>query len=137
MKQKVIELISKQYYNDRNSGHMNSHTCFFIGHRDAPDTLLPALDELVERHITEYGVQEFTVGRYGRFDYLAAQAVLRAKGRHPDVRLVYLRPYHPAEQPIETPKASTALSILRAWSMYQNLWQLSALTATWWITATI
>lgn len=116
---------------------MNSHTCFFIGHRDAPDTLLPALDELVERHITEYGVQEFTVGRYGSFDYLAAQAVLRAKGRYPDVRLVYLRPYHPAEQPIETPKASTALSILRAWSMYQNLWQLSALTATWWITATI
>ena len=137
MKQKVIVLIINQYYNDRNSGHMNSHTCFFIGHRDAPDTLLPALDELVERHITEYGVQEFTVGRYGRFDYLAAQAVLRAKGRHPDVRLVYLRPYHPAEQPIETPKASTALSILRAWSMYQNLWQLSALTATWWITATI
>lgn len=104
MKRKVIELISKQYYNDRNSGHMNSHTCFFIGHRDAPDTLLPALDELVERHITEYGVQEFTVGRYGRFDYLAAQALLRAKGCHPDVRLVYLRPYHPAERPIETPK---------------------------------
>lgn len=31
-------------------------TCFFIGHRDAPDSLAPELDALVERHITEYGV---------------------------------------------------------------------------------
>lgn len=28
-------------------------TCFFIGHRDAPDALAPELDELVERHICE------------------------------------------------------------------------------------
>lgn len=83
---------------------MNSYTCFFIGHRNAPDSLIPTLDELVERHITEYGVREFTVGRYGHFDYLAAQAVLKAKKRHPDVRLVYLRPYHPGERPTEIPK---------------------------------
>lgn len=44
------------------------------------------------------------MGRYGHFDYLAAQAVIEAKTHHPDVRLVYLRPYHPAERPIETPK---------------------------------
>lgn len=79
-------------------------TCFFIGHRDAPDRLASALDELVERHIAEYGVQEFTVGQYGHFDYLAAAAVQKAKERHPEVRLIYLRPYHPAERPIETPK---------------------------------
>ena len=79
-------------------------TCFFIGHRDAPDSLAPALAELVERHITEYGVREFTVGRYGRFDALAARVVIAAKERHPEVRLVYLRPYHPAERSIETPK---------------------------------
>lgn len=85
-------------------GRINTYTCFFIGHRDAPGTLTPVLDELVERHVTEYGVREFTVGRYGHFDYLAVQAVLRAKKRHPDVRLVYLRPYHPAERPVETPK---------------------------------
>lgn len=85
-------------------GIISKHTCFFIGHRNVPDSLIPALDELVERHITEYGVREFTVGRYGRFDYLAATAVQRAKERHPDVRLVYLRPYHPGERPTETPK---------------------------------
>lgn len=85
-------------------GHISAYTCFFVGHRDAPDSLAPALAEAVERHITEYGVVEFTVGEYGHFDHLAAQAVQRAKERHPDVRLVYLRPYHPAERPIDTPK---------------------------------
>lgn len=29
--------------------------------------------------------------------------VKEAKERHPNVRLVYLRPYHPAERPIDTP----------------------------------
>lgn len=81
-----------------------SKTCFFIGHRDAPESLGPALAELVERYIVEYGVREFTVGRYGHFDYMAARAVQKAKQRHPDVRLVYLRPYHPAERAVETPK---------------------------------
>lgn len=79
-------------------------TCFFIGHRDAKDSLLPALIAEVERHILEYGVTEFVVGRYGRFDGLAAQAVKQAKERHPNVTLIYLRPYHPAERPDETPK---------------------------------
>ena len=30
--------------------------CFFIGHRDTPDTVLPALAAEVERHIMEDGV---------------------------------------------------------------------------------
>lgn len=66
--------------------------------------MIPALDELVERHITEYGVREFVVGRYGRFDDLAATAIQKARGRHPDVHLICLRPYHPGERPIETPQ---------------------------------
>lgn len=58
-------------------------TCFFIGHREAPDSLLPKLSAEIERHITEYGVTEFVVGRYGRFDSLAAKCVKAAKKRHP------------------------------------------------------
>lgn len=92
----------------KGGGLINTHTCFFIGHRNAPDALIPALDKLVERHITEHGVREFTVGRYGHFDYLAAEAVLRARARHPDVRLVYLLPYHPGDRPTETPKGFSA-----------------------------
>lgn len=33
---------------------MQKKTCFFIGHREAPDSILPTLIDEVERHITEY-----------------------------------------------------------------------------------
>jgi hypothetical protein len=78
-------------------------SCFFIGHRDAPEGLLPALVDTVERHITEYGVEDFVVGQYGRFDSLAARAVKDAKQRHPEVTLTLLLPYHPFDRPVQTP----------------------------------
>ena len=74
-------------------------TCFFIGHRDAPDSILPSLSAAIETRIVEDGVDQFVVGNYGRFDLLAAQAVRKAKKQHPDILLFYLRPYHPAERP--------------------------------------
>lgn len=77
-------------------------SCFFIGHRDAGDKLLPILAETVERHITQHGVTDFYVGHYGRFDSMAAQTVLDAKKRHPAVTLTLLLPYHPADRPILT-----------------------------------
>ena len=79
-------------------------TCFFIGHREAPDALLPMLEEAVERHIVEYGVTDFMVGNYGQFDALAARAVIDAKKRHPEVTLTLLLPYHPFDRPIPTPE---------------------------------
>ncbi len=78
-------------------------TCFFIGHRDAPDSLLPQLSTEVERHITEYQVTDFVVGGYGRFDSLAAKAVKTAKKHHPEVTLTLLLPYHPYDRPVPTP----------------------------------
>lgn len=78
--------------------------CFFIGHREAGGELIPALDEAVERHITEYGVTSFMVGHYGNFDKLAARAVIDAKKRHPEVTLTLLLPYHPFDRPIPTPE---------------------------------
>ena len=83
---------------------MSWKSCFFIGHRDAPDDLLPILQETVNRHVEDYGVTEFVVGHYGGFDYLAAKAVITAKQVHPAVTLSLLIPYHPAERPIKTPK---------------------------------
>ena len=79
-------------------------TCFFIGHREASETMLPALMEAVEQHITAYGVTDFYVGHYGGFDGLAAQAVKEAKVRHPEIRLTLVLPYHPAIRPVNTPK---------------------------------
>ena len=78
-------------------------TCFFIGHREVPDSLLPKLSAEIERHITEYGVTDFIVGGYGRFDALAASCVKAAKKRHPEVTLTLLLPYHPFDRPIPTP----------------------------------
>ena len=78
-------------------------SCFFIGHREAPDVLIDKLSTEVERHITEYGVTDFVVGRYGRFDSLAAKCVKEAKKRHPEVTLTLLLPYHPYDRPTPTP----------------------------------
>ena len=78
-------------------------TCFLIGSHLSPDTLSPLLDEAIERHIAEYRVTEFVVGRYGRFDQLAAEALRRAKERHPGIRLRLLIPYHPAQRPVDIP----------------------------------
>lgn len=78
-------------------------SCFFIGHREAGSEILPALEDAIEKHISEYGVTEFIVGNYGGFDRLAARAVIAAKERHPDITLSLLIPYHPAERPIGTP----------------------------------
>lgn len=83
---------------------MNNKSCFFIGHREASTEILPALESAIEQHISEYGVTEFIVGGYGGFDRLAASAVIRAKRQYPQITLVLLLPYHPAERPIEKPK---------------------------------
>ena len=82
---------------------MEGKSCFFIGHREASDELLPILRQTVEKHILEYGVTEFVVGGYGGFDHLAAKAVISLKKQYPQITLSLLIPYHPAERPIEIP----------------------------------
>lgn len=72
-------------------------TCFFIGHRDAPESIYERLLEAVKRHISEYGMTDFVVGRYGNFDRLAARAVMEAKQHHSDVSLTLLMPYYRAD----------------------------------------
>ena len=58
-------------------------TCFFIGHREAPDSLRPQLSTAVKRHIIEFGVTDFVVGGYGWLDAMAARIVKTAKKTHP------------------------------------------------------
>lgn len=78
-------------------------TCFFIGHREAQDDLLPQLAAAVERHIAELNVTDFVVGGYGWFDSMAARTVKAAKKKYPKVTLTLLLPYHPYDRPIPTP----------------------------------
>ena len=70
-------------------------TCCFTGHRTIP---LPArtplallLDKTIEGLIDE-GYTEFRAGGALGFDMLAALRVLRAKEKHPDVRLHLILP---------------------------------------------
>ena len=78
-------------------------SCFFIGHREADDRLLPRLELVIDRLIREEGVRYFYVGGYGGFDRLAAAAVRRMKQKYPDITLMLVLPYHPAERPTEAP----------------------------------
>lgn len=78
---------------------MKSKSCFFIGHREAPESIYPELAQTVEQLI-EQGVTDFYVGHYGNFDRLAARAVIAAKRQHPEMRLTLLLPYHPAEREV-------------------------------------
>ena len=91
-------------------------TCFFVGHRDVPPEICPALRAEVERHIRELGVTEFIVGHYGRFDHLAAKTVIAARRVHPGISLLLLLPYHPVECPVELPAGFDGIYTHRAWN---------------------
>ena len=78
-------------------------SCFFIGHRETMGDVYPKLEAAIEQHITQFGVREFIVGNYGGFDRVAVRALAAAKARHPEITLLLLIPYHPAQRPAETP----------------------------------
>ena len=80
---------------------MDRKCCFFIGHREADERLLPRLELEIDRLIRSENVRYFYVGGYGGFDQIAVTAVKRAKKKYPDVTLMLVLPYHPAECPIE------------------------------------
>lgn len=58
---------------------MDVKRCFFIGHREADDSIYQALYKSIEEHILKFNIEEFVVGRYGGFDRLAIKALLEAK----------------------------------------------------------
>lgn len=78
-------------------------SCFFIGHREADEWLLPRLELIIDRLISEENVRYFYVGGYGGFDRIAATAAKRAKQKYPDITLMLVLPYHPAERPDDAP----------------------------------
>ena len=78
-------------------------SCFFIGHREASESLTETLAEAIEKYITELGVLEFVVGGYGAFDRIAARQLAAAKERHQEINIMLLTPYHPSERKICLP----------------------------------
>ena len=112
-------------------------TCFFIGHREATDNLTAYLSAEIERHITEYGVTEFIVGRYGRFDTLAAKYVKDAKKRHLKVTPTLLLPYHPHDRPASIPPGFDGAFYPPGMRLCLRESLLSGPTAIWWSIAII
>ena len=82
---------------------MLTASCFFIGHHDAGEEIISVLAAEIERHITEYGVKVFAVGRYGNFDRMAVRMLVEAKRQYPEITLQLLVPYHPFNRSIEVP----------------------------------
>lgn len=78
-------------------------SCFFIGHREADERLLLQLIRTIEQLVFQENVTCFYVGGYGGFDRIAAGAVKQVKRRHPEIILMLVLPYHPAERPVQTP----------------------------------
>ena len=79
-------------------------SCFFIGHREADERLLPRLEMIIERLIVKENIRYFYVGGYGGFDRIAAAAVKHAKQKYPDITLMLVLPYHPAERAVPKPE---------------------------------
>ena len=71
---------------------MDSKCCFFIGHREADERLLPRLEFEITRLIRSENVRYFYVGGYGGFDQIAATAVKRVKKKYPDITLMLVLP---------------------------------------------
>lgn len=78
-------------------------SCFFIGHREADERLIPKLTDTVERLIVKENIFCFYVGGYGGFDRVAASVVKEVKKQHQNVTLMLVLPYHPAKRPVEVP----------------------------------
>ncbi len=64
-----------------------------MGNRHTPSSIKEQLADVVEKHITEYGVNTFTVGHYGAFDSMAIGVLQELKKRYPDIVLYLLAPY--------------------------------------------
>ena len=82
---------------------MGSKRCFLIGHRSVPESIRSPLYNAIERYISDYGVEEFYVGRYGQFDRMGTQALVYAKAIFPHIRLYLLTPYHPSKRSLSLP----------------------------------
>jgi len=82
---------------------MREQRCFFIGHRNAPESIYPNIVSTIEKLIVENGVREFIVGNYGMFDSMVIRALQQTKIKYPDIVLLLLTPYHPSVKKVIKP----------------------------------
>lgn len=78
-------------------------SCYFIGHRESDERLLPVLTETIQQLISKEDVRYFYVDGYGGFNRIAGLAVKEVKKQNADITLHLVLPYHPAERTVEAP----------------------------------
>ena len=83
---------------------MKDRRCFFIGHRNAPESIYPNIVSTIEKLIVENNVEEFIVGNYGMFDSMVIRALQELKENYPHIVLSLLTPYHPAQKKVIKPE---------------------------------
>lgn len=66
--------------------------CIFFGHKDAPETILPLLEEQILHIICSEGINNFYVGNNGRFD-LYAQRILYELAKTKNVQYTIVLSY--------------------------------------------
>lgn len=74
---------------------MRAQTCCFTGHRKIPQELETELAKRLEATIEELienGYRFFGAGGALGFDTMAAQTVIRLRGRYPQIRLILVLP---------------------------------------------
>ena len=76
---------------------MQENICCFFGHRtiDETEELKRGVEEVVERLITECGVDTFLFGSRSRFDSCCLETVTKIKERYPHIKRVYVRAEYP------------------------------------------
>lgn len=82
---------------------MSAKSCFFIGHANTSEIILPSLCSAIEKIIEQESVSEFYVGNHGNFDAFAIRALREAKRSHPQIRCFLVTAYHPGSVKLETP----------------------------------
>ena len=70
--------------------------CAFFRHRDAPETILPALTQAIEYVIVNKRVSCFYVGTHGAFDRFAYTALNYARTKYPHISVNVVLAYMPS-----------------------------------------
>ena len=83
---------------------MGDKICFLFGHATVPAGIGNLIEAAARKHYLEYDIRIFVVGHRGQFDQAAASAIKRLKLQYPDITLLLLLAYHPAESPMILPE---------------------------------
>ena len=121
-------------------------TCCFLGHKDAPSSIYPRLEEAIEKLIVEQNVSSFLFGNQGHFDGMSLKVVREMKIKYPHISYNVVLAYMPTEKDvlqtyefdetilpegIETVHPRYAISWRNKWMINESDFVLCYVTHSW------